>query len=211
MTGPIPVTDPRVLIIVDPLKRFTATGAPFEVPDAAPIIERTNVAIAACREQGIPVIWTTRLIRPTVGMGTRTGQKYGTIPDAFLGRWAEIDDRLDVRPEDIVIDKTRHSAFYQTDLEGILRTWGTREVLLAGFTINVCMLATAFDAVARDLRVKLLEDLSGALGTTWRGEVVDGESIHRMTSLLIEYAVGTVSTSVAELGLEKAPIGSPAG
>ena len=197
----LPITDPRVLVVVDPLKRFTEAGAPFEVPDAAAIIERTNEAIAICRAAGIPVIWTTRLIRPLVGMGTRTGQKYGTIPDAFLGRWAEIDDRLDVHDDDIVIDKTRHSAFYQTDLEGILRTWGTKEVLLCGFTVNVCMLATAFDAVARDLRVTVLEDLSGARGTEWRGEEIDSDSIHRMTSVIVDYAVGTVSTASAVLGL----------
>jgi nicotinamidase-related amidase len=195
--------DHRVLLVVDPLKRFTEAGAPFEAPGAAEIVARTNVAVAACREQGVPVVWTTRMIRPQVGMGSRTGEKYGAIPDAFLGRWAELDDRLDVRADDVVIDKTRHSAFYQTDLEGVLRTWGTREVLLAGFTTNVCMLATAFDAVARDLRVVLLADLSGTRGTTYAGEEVSAAEIQRMTEIVLEYAVGTVSTSAVEL----APVG----
>lgn len=190
---------PQVLLVVDPLKRFTESGAPFEAPGAADIIARTNTAVAACREQEIPVVWTTRLIRPQVGMGSRTGEKYGAIPDAFLGRWAELDDRLDVRPSDVVIDKTRHSAFYQTDLEGVLRTWNTREVLLAGFTTNVCMLATAFDAVARDLRVVLLSDLSGTRGTTFRGDEVEAAEVQRMTEVLLEYAIGTVSTSVEVL------------
>jgi nicotinamidase-related amidase len=197
------VADPRALLIVDPLKRFTEAGAPFEVPGAAETVERINVAVTACREKGIPVVWTTRMIRAQVGMGSRTGDKYGAIPDAFQGRWAEIDDRLDVRDDDVVIDKTRHSSFYQTDFEGVLRTWGTREVLLAGFTTNVCMLATAFDAVARDLRVVLLTDLSGARGATFAGEELSAAEIQRMTEILIEYAVGTVSTSALEL----APIG----
>lgn len=193
------VADPRVLLVVDPLKRFTEAGAPLEAPGAAAIIERTNAAVASCRAQGIPVIWTTRLIRPQVGMGSRTGEKYGAIPEAFLGRWAELDDRLDVSPADVVIEKTRHSAFFQTDLEGVLRTWGTRDVLLAGFTTNVCMLATAFDAVARDLRLTLLADLSGARGTTHGGEEVDAAEVQRMTEIMIEYAVGTVATSTEAL------------
>ena len=132
-------------------------------------------------------------------MGSRTGEKYGAIPEAFLGRWAELDDRLDVSPADVVIEKTRHSAFFQTDLEGVLRTWGTRDVLLAGFTTNVCMLATAFDAVARDLRLTLLADLSGARGTTHGGEEVDAAEVQRMTEIMIEYAVGTVATSTEAL------------
>lgn len=199
------MASPRVLLVVDPLKRFTEAGAPFEAPGAAEILERTNAAVAACREQGVPVVWTTRLIRPQVGMGSRTGEKYGRVPDAFLGRWAELDERLDVRDDDVVIEKTRHSAFHQTDLEGILRAWGTQEVLLAGFTVNVCMLATAFDAVARDLRVLLLSDLSGARGTTWRDQDVPAEEVQRMTELLVEYAVGTVTTSSAVLFDEKEP------
>jgi len=193
------VADLRALLIIDPLKRFTEAGAPFEVPGAAETVERINVAVTACREQGIPVVWTTRMIRPQVGMGSRTGDKYGAIPDAFQGRWAEIDDRLDVRDNDVVIDKTRHSSFYQTDFEGVLRTWGTREVLLAGFTTNVCLLATAFDAVARDLRVVLLADLSGTRGSNFNGEELPAAEIQRMSEILIEYAVGTVSTSALEL------------
>lgn len=191
----------KVLIVIDPLKRFTVDGAPFEVEGAATIISRTNSAIAACRAAGIPVVWTTRLIRPQVGMGSRTNQRYGIIPDAFLGQWAEIDDRLDRLPDDVVIDKTRHSAFYNTDLDGVLRTWGIDEVMLCGFTINVCMLATAFDAVARDYKLLVLEDLSGARGTTWRGEDIGAIDVEKMSSIMIDYAVGTVTTSVQALGL----------
>lgn len=200
ISSPGPTTAKRVLVVVDPLKRFTESGAPFEVDGAAEIIAATNAAIARCRAAGIPVVWTTRLIRPQVGMGTRTNQRYGAIPDAFLGRWAELDDRLDVRAEDVVIEKTRHSAFFNTDLDGILRTWGTEDVLLCGFTVNVCMLATAFDAAARDYRVTVLEDLSGARPAAWRGTEIAAAEMMRLTSIVVDYAVGTVSTVEQTLG-----------
>lgn len=183
------------LLVVDPLKRFTEAGAPFEATDASPTIERINRAARSVRAAGDHVVWTTRLVRSQVGPGVRTASRYGDIVDAFSGRWAELDERLDVRPEDVIIDKTRHSAFHATDLEQVLRTWGVRRVVIAGFTFNVCCLATAFDAVALDHEVVFAADLLGTRGTSFEGRDFSGEQVHEMTQALVAYAIGEVAHS----------------
>jgi nicotinamidase-related amidase len=190
------MTDPRtVLLVVDPLKRFTEEGAPFEARDAAATVERINEAAGRAREHGHHVVWTTRLVRPQVGPGARTASRYGDVVDAFSGRWAELDDRLHIHADDVIIEKTRHSAFHATDLEQVLRTWGIRRVVIAGFTFNVCCLATAFDAVALDHEVVFATDLLGTRGTTFEGRELSGEQVHEMTQALVAYAIGEVQVS----------------
>lgn len=193
------MSDPSTaLLVIDPLRRFTEAGAPFEAHDAGGTVERIERAAAAARAAGQRVVWTTRDIRPQVGPGRRTNARYGAVVDAFDGHWAELDPRLTVHEDDVVVNKTRHSAFHATDLDQVLRTWGVRRVVVAGFTFNVCCLATAFDAVALDYDVVFARDLLGTRGTSHAGVDHDGEAVHRLTQVLVAYALGDV-VDAAEL------------
>jgi nicotinamidase-related amidase len=114
---------------------------------------------------------------------------------AFTGEWAEMDHRLEIKPEDYVIFKPRHSSFHDTDLEIILRENGVKETWLCGFTFNVCVLATAFDAVAKDFKVKFVVDLCGTLPAKFGEKTVDSASIHEYTKIISDYAVGEMIAS----------------
>lgn len=59
---------------------------------------------------------------------------------------------------DVVVTKTRHSAFIRTDLEDILRTMRTDAVVLMGFSTNACVGLTAIEAYERDFDVLLARD-----------------------------------------------------
>jgi nicotinamidase-related amidase len=183
------------LVVVDPLRRFTVKGAPFEVEGAERIIDGINSIAKSFREHSLPVIWVSRLIRPQLSLGARTSVKYKGMNAAFTGEWAEMDHRLDIKPEDYVIYKPRHSAFHDTDLGIILRENGVKETWLCGFTFNVCVLATAFDAVANDFKVKFVIDLCGTLPSKFDGNVVDSSSIHEYTKVISDYAVGEMINS----------------
>jgi nicotinamidase-related amidase len=178
------------LIVVDPLRRFTVEGAPFEVEGASIILTEINVLAERFRINSLPVMWVSRLIRPQLSLGTRTASKYKGMSAAFLGEWAEMDHRLDVQPEDYVIFKPRHSAFYATDLEIILRENKVSEIWICGFTFNVCILATAFDAVARDIKVKFLIDQCGVLPAKIKEKLIAADSVHEYTKIVADYAVG---------------------
>lgn len=187
----------QALVIVDPQRRFTVEGAPFEAHDAAATIDRINTVAARAREVDAPVIWLTRQIRPQVGPGRRTSSTYDI--SNFVGEWAEIDRRLHVADTDIHIEKPRHSGFFGTDLETSLRSLGVDDLLIAGFTINVCCLATAVDAVARDFGAILVSDLAGAREAGSGDGLIPATEVHRMTCDLFRYGLGSVTTSTAVL------------
>jgi nicotinamidase-related amidase len=54
--------------------------------------------------------------------------------------------------------KPKHSAFYSTTMDTLLRYLGTRVVVLGGFAADICVLFTANDAYMRDLRIVVPAD-----------------------------------------------------
>lgn len=192
----------KAFIVVDPLRRFSAPNAPFLVTDADMIVHGINDLARKFRAKKLPVIWMSRLIRPQLSLGARTSEKYANMSSAFLGEWAEMDERLEILPEDYVIYKPRHSSFHATDLDIILRESGVDEVWLTGFTFNVCILATGFDAAARDYRVKFVTDLCGTLPAKHDGSIYSDKQVHEFTRVVADYAVGEmIQSNEADLRL----------
>jgi nicotinamidase-related amidase len=60
--------------------------------------------------------------------------------------------------DDYVVLKPKHSAFFQTPLDILLKHLGTRKLVLAGFCTNSCILFTAQDAYMRDLELIIPAD-----------------------------------------------------
>ena len=75
------------------------------------------------------------------------------------GTWgAEVVDGLRPRPEDHIIVKRRFSAFYQTDLEMLLRCWGINTLIFTGVLAEICVESTARDAFVRDFDIVIARD-----------------------------------------------------
>jgi ureidoacrylate peracid hydrolase len=78
------------------------------------------------------------------------------------GTWDyEIVDELAPRPNDVLINKTRLSGFFDTALDSTLRSLGTEMIAFTGIATNVCVEATIRDALYRDYLCLLRQ-----LGTT---------------------------------------------
>ena len=87
----------------------------------------------------------------------------GTLTE---GTWeAEAHRDLRQHKTDIVVTKTRGSAFLRTDLEDVLRQLAVDTVVLTGFSTNRCVGLTAIDAWERDFKVLLAGD--AILGTNF--------------------------------------------
>jgi nicotinamidase/pyrazinamidase len=65
---------------------------------------------------------------------------------------------LEMQPQDLYLPKRRMSAFYKTDLDQTLRTWGVHTVAVCGIVTNVCVLLTAMDAVQNDFNSIIVAD-----------------------------------------------------
>lgn len=82
-------------------------------------------------------------------------------------------------------------AFASTRLEDELRARGVTRVILAGVLTNVCILATAVQAVDRMFNVCVVEDACGAFSKEWHEKAialihepqVDPQSHHCSTGL----------------------------
>src|SRR5256885_8340361 len=57
------------LVIVDMQNDFVRVGAPLEVPESRPTIAVHQRLLAACRERGIPVIYTKFVAGPERALG----------------------------------------------------------------------------------------------------------------------------------------------
>lgn len=82
-------------------------------------------------------------------------------------------DSCKPRPGEIVVDKWTFGAFASTDLETQLRRAGIKRILLGGILTNVCIMATAVQAVDRFFRVCLVEDACGAFDPAWHEYAVE--------------------------------------
>jgi ureidoacrylate peracid hydrolase len=81
-------------------------------------------------------------------------------PICTAGSWgAEPISEIRIHVEDIVIEKKRYSAFFQTDLEAALKSRGIRTIIVTGTATNVCVETTCRDGFMRDYYVVVPEDL----------------------------------------------------
>lgn len=73
-------------------------------------------------------------------------------------------ERLSGLPStDVVVEKTRDSAFHRTALAEVLRQHQVDRLVLCGVSTESCIAATATEAYARDLRVTLVRDATASV------------------------------------------------
>ena len=148
------------LLVVDMQNCFVA-DSPIAAPLGTEVARRLDRLTAACRQAGLPVIWTRHVVRPD---GSNTGLLGELIPPVAAGiinddaPTAALHPLMDVRPGDVVVGKPRFGSFYGTDLEVILRSRGINTIILGGISTNVCVDTTAREASVREFRVLFLSD-----------------------------------------------------
>lgn len=104
---------------------------------------------------------------------------------------AELYDTLEHDDEHIVIEKHRYSAFYNTDLEIVLRGLDVDTVVMTGVTTENCVGMTGRDAHFRDYRVIFVPDLTGTYDYPDAGfGPKSAQEIHETICTIMAYAVG---------------------
>jgi len=58
--------------------------------------------------------------------------------------------------------KPKHSAFFSTTLDTLLKYLGTRRLIITGLATNICVLFTANDAYMRDFEILVPSDCVAA-------------------------------------------------
>jgi biuret amidohydrolase len=148
------------LLLID-LQKESGTTAISEIDS---IVKNTSSLIKACREQGIPVIYTRHISRADgIGLANKEPVNEHGEPIYYHSQSVaiEIIDEIKPHPHDIVIDKYRYSGFYESSLDLILKSLGVKHVIVGGVLTDCCVFATVLDAYYRDYQVNLVSDICG--------------------------------------------------
>ncbi len=101
---------------------------------------------------------------------------------------AEFTPEIQPEANEIVIEKTRYSAFVKTDLDARLRDMGIVTLVVTGVAANICVETTCRDGFMRDYYIVVPNDLVATMS----------EELHRCSLMNLERWFATV-TSSAEL------------
>jgi ureidoacrylate peracid hydrolase len=127
------------------------------------VVEPVKELVAACRPRGVPVVWTRHGTH-----GVEDGGPFMELRPVLregglrIGTWGfELLAELQPKAEDWFVEKNRLSAFFQTNLELVLRGLAAETVLLTGVLTNQCIGATCKDALFRDFKPIVVEEATG--------------------------------------------------
>ena len=173
------------LIIVDMQNAYASPGgytslAGFDVSGAPAAIANTKRAAAAARAVGMPVIYFQNGWDPDYVEGGGPGSPNYHKSNAMKtmrarpelqgkllakGGWDyELVQALPPQPGDIVVAKPRYSAFFNTQLDSILRSRGIRSLIFTGIATNVCVESTLRDGFMLEYFGVVLHDATHHAG-----------------------------------------------
>lgn len=150
---------PAVLVL-DMTEAFVEEAYPIGRADTGrPAAAATERLLDTAREAGLPVFYTTPLssgVYPPDYPGVVISTVDSERSEAKQQQWDDanaIVDRLAPEPDDVVIQKPRASAFFDTHLANVLKHYGIDTLLVAGMKTSCCVRETVVDAHSNNFRV----------------------------------------------------------
>jgi ureidoacrylate peracid hydrolase len=180
------------VLVVDVQNDFCADGGWYSRNNDPAMIQsmvpRLDVFLQKARSKGvlmvlIKTIYNEHVISPV--MKEKLVERGLDMAYCFEDTWGADFYVVEPKPGDVVIVKERHSAFFRTELDTVLRHHGIKTVILTGVATNVCVESTARDAFAHDYYVVFLSDCTATFST----------QLHEGALLNMETVFGIVTTS----------------
>jgi nicotinamidase-related amidase len=152
--GSAPDQCPVALLLVDVINPLDFPEADQLFRHAAPTAKRLAGLKARAREAKVPVIYAND------NFGRWRSDLSAVVErcreDGCKGR--PLVELLHPGREDYFVLKPKHSAFFSTTLDTLLRYLGTDTLVIGGFAADICVVFTANDAYMRDLRLVIPSD-----------------------------------------------------
>jgi ureidoacrylate peracid hydrolase len=184
--------DRSALLVIDMQKFFLDPQSPTFTCGGLAVLPRVKELVAAFRAARRPVIYTCHVHHPD------------RLDAGIMGWWwkgmcvegseaSRVHDELAPRPAEKTVLKHRYSAFYNTDLETVLRCLKVEDLVVSGIMTNLCCESTARDAYFRDFRLFFLADGTGSVS----------EDMHVASLLNLSFGFAYITTArdiIRELG-----------
>jgi ureidoacrylate peracid hydrolase len=192
------------LLIIDAQREYFDPDGALFTEHAAGILENLLALLDGARRSGTRVVWV-RHVQAADGSDTGRMADFDDTPSFVAGTpGVEIIPQLVPRADEPVVDKTRYSAFVNTRLESILKTWGVDTVLISGLMTQYCSVTTARHAHDLDYRVIFIADANAGpdLPDLGFGEVPHAEAMRAIATALAGGIADVTDTQlvVAALG-----------
>lgn len=160
--GSAPDENPIALLVVDLISDFRFEDGARLARVARRIAGPVAKLCVRARRAGVPVIY----VNDNRGRwrSDRTQLIERCLRADSLGK--RIVEQLAPDPRDYFIFKPKHSGFFATPLAALLEHLGTRTLIIAGLTVEQCVLFTAIDAYVRDFQLVVPRDCVGGLQLT---------------------------------------------
>lgn len=205
------------LLVIDMQADFCSPGGylaqkGYDISLTRAPIEPIRAVLAVARQKGLRIVFTREGHRPNLSdlpatkrwRNKTAGAEIGSV--GAMGRllirgeagW-DIIPELAPLPHETVIDKPGNGAFYATDLDHMLRSWGIANVVLCGVTTAVCVHSTLREASDRGYDTLLLEDCCGE----------SDERLHRAAIEMVKMEGGIFGTVATSEGMIAALSGFP--
>lgn len=156
--GNVPDKSDIALLLIDLINDLDFPEGEQLLQHALPAARRIVELKRRAKSAGVPVVY----VNDNFGLWQSNfmAQVEHCLHDDVLGRpLAEI---LHPDEDDYFVLKPKHSGFYSTTLDLLLKHLGTRTVILTGLAGNICVLFTANDAYQRDLKVVVPADCTAS-------------------------------------------------
>lgn len=110
-------------------------------------------------------------------------QHTGSDGNTFIrnsNEW-EIHPKILEKSYDYIIEKTKPSSFYKTNLEELLIKEDIDEVIISGYMTQMCCDTTARDAFHKGYNVKFLSDATGTINVSNDIGTISSKDLHKAT------------------------------
>jgi ureidoacrylate peracid hydrolase len=173
------------VVVIDMQNAYASPGgyvdqAGFDITGAAGTIEKIGQVLETARRAGVQVVylqngWDADYVEAG-GAGSpnwhksnalKTMRRRPELAGQLLARggWDyALVDALAPQPGDITLHKTRYSAFFNSQLDSVLRSRGIRTIVFVGIATNVCVESTLRDGFHLEYFGVMLEDATHHLG-----------------------------------------------
>ena len=179
------VPSETAVVVIDMQNAYASPGgyvdqAGFDISGAAGTIDQIAKVLEVARGAGVQVVYLQNGWDPDYveagGPGSpnwhksnalKTMRQRPELAGQLLARggWDyDLVEGLGPQPGDVVIGKTRYSAFFNSQLDSVLRSRGIKTIVFVGIATNVCVESTLRDGFHLEYFGVMLEDATHHLG-----------------------------------------------
>ncbi len=156
--GSAPDKSPVALLLIDVINDLDFDGGEDLLKQALPAAQRIAELKRRAKAAGVPAIY----VNDNFG---RWQSDFQALIEHVLedeGKGRALAQLLRPEKDDYFILKPKHSGFYATALDLLLRHLGARRLILTGFAGNLCVFFTANDAFLRDYHLLVPSDCTAS-------------------------------------------------